>query len=86
MSTTTTRLNPLPRSRYALARSRYALARRLFALPALPRLREMLRAIATRRQLAEMDDRMLRDIGISHVDALREAERLPWDLARHPRG
>ena len=40
----------------------------------------MLRAIWTRRQLAEMDDRMLRDIGISRVDALREADRLPWDL------
>jgi len=40
----------------------------------------MLRAIWTRRQLAEMDDRILRDIGISRVDALREADRLPWDL------
>ncbi|MFZ4410050.1 MAG: DUF1127 domain-containing protein [Paracraurococcus sp.] len=45
-----------------------------------PRLWLMLRAIWTRRQLAETDDRMLRDIGISRVDALREADRLPWDL------
>jgi len=45
-----------------------------------PGLWVMLRAIWTRRQLAEMDDRMLRDIGISRVDALQEADRLPWDL------
>jgi uncharacterized protein YjiS (DUF1127 family) len=50
--------------------------------PAWPSLRAMLRAIATRRQLAGMDDRMLRDVGISRVDALREAGRLPWDLNR----
>ena len=43
------------------------------SLPVLPALRMMLRAIATRRQLAEMDDRMLKDVGISRVDALREA-------------
>ena len=46
-----------------------------------PGLRAMWRAIQTRRQLAEMDDRMLRDLGISRLDALHEAERLPWDLA-----
>ena len=54
-----------------------------FALvPKAPRLglRAMWRALQTRRQLAEMDDRMLRDIGISRVDALQEADRLPWDL------
>ena len=45
-------------------------------------LRAMWRAIQTRRQLAEMDDRMLRDIGISRADALHEAERAPWDLTR----
>jgi uncharacterized protein YjiS (DUF1127 family) len=37
-------------------------------------------AIETRRQLAEMDDRMLQDIGISRADALVEAERSSWDL------
>ena len=47
-------------------------------------LRSMWRALQTRRQLAEMDDRMLRDIGISRVDALREADRLPWDLIPRP--
>jgi uncharacterized protein YjiS (DUF1127 family) len=51
-------------------------------LPRLPAFRAMLRATLTRRQLAEMDDRMLRDIGISRADALHEAERAPWDLGR----
>jgi uncharacterized protein YjiS (DUF1127 family) len=41
----------------------------------------MLHAIETRQQLAEMDDRMLKDIGISRADALREADRAPWDVA-----
>ncbi|MEN0076440.1 MAG: DUF1127 domain-containing protein [Paracraurococcus sp.] len=56
------------------------------AAPKAPRLslRGMWRALQTRRQLAEMDDRMLRDIGISRVDALREADRLPWDLIPRP--
>lgn len=52
------------------------------SLPALPSLGAMLRTIVTRRQLAEMDDRMLKDIGISRVDALQEADRLPWDTGR----
>jgi uncharacterized protein YjiS (DUF1127 family) len=51
------------------------------SLPALPSLRAMLRTATTRRYLAEMDDRMLKDIGISRMDARREAERLPWDLS-----
>lgn len=46
-------------------------------------LRAMWRAATTRRQLAAMDDRMLRDIGISRLDALKEADRLPWDLTAH---
>ena len=52
------------------------------ARPALPGFRAMLRAAITRRQLAEMDDRMLKDIGISRLDAQCEADRLPWDLTR----
>ncbi|MBR0655606.1 DUF1127 domain-containing protein [Plastoroseomonas arctica] len=39
------------------------------------------RAAATRQELVGMDDRMLRDIGITRVDALREAARKPWDQA-----
>jgi len=33
-----------------------------------------------RRRLAAMDDRMLQDIGISRVDALREAAKPFWRL------
>ncbi|WP_439599045.1 DUF1127 domain-containing protein [Falsiroseomonas sp.] len=40
----------------------------------------MLRYVTTRQQLAEMDDRMLRDIGLSRGQALREAGRAPWDI------
>jgi uncharacterized protein YjiS (DUF1127 family) len=45
-----------------------------------------IRAIESRRRLAEMDDRMLSDIGISRLDALAEAGRRPWDVtpARRP--
>ncbi|UFN48962.1 DUF1127 domain-containing protein [Roseomonas sp. OT10] len=39
-----------------------------------------LRAIATRRQLAEMTPRLLSDIGVTRAEALREASRPPWDL------
>ena len=39
----------------------------------------MWRAMTTRRMLAEMDDRMLADIGISRAQAAFEADRLPWD-------
>jgi len=43
-------------------------------------LAEMARARQTRRLLAEMDDRMLADIGIGRGDALMEASRAPWDV------
>lgn len=43
-------------------------------------LRRVLQAVETRRQLAEMDRRMLSDIGISRAEALEEAARAPWDL------
>jgi uncharacterized protein YjiS (DUF1127 family) len=45
------------------------------------RLRRTLQAIESRRHLAEMDRRMLADIGISRSEALEEAARAPWDLA-----
>jgi uncharacterized protein YjiS (DUF1127 family) len=44
----------------------------------------MLQTIETRRQLAEMDTRMLQDIGITHVDAVEEANRAPWELGPPP--
>ena len=64
----------------------FGLLARTAPAPKAPRLglRAMFRALQTRRQLAGMDDRMLRDIGISRVDALREADRLPWDLTPKP--
>ena len=43
-------------------------------------------AIESRRLLAEMDDRMLSDIGISRGDADHEANRAPWDLTPSRRG
>jgi uncharacterized protein YjiS (DUF1127 family) len=45
----------------------------------------MFRAIESRRRLAEMDPRMLRDIGVTTAEALQEAERAPWDLSPRPR-
>jgi len=43
-------------------------------------LRRVLDASESRRHLAEMDPRMLADIGISRAEALDEAARAPWDL------
>lgn len=43
-------------------------------------LAEMAPTRQTRRVLAEMDDRMLADIGIGRGDALMEASRAPWDV------
>jgi uncharacterized protein YjiS (DUF1127 family) len=53
----------------------------LSVLHRLASLGAMRRAVATRRQLAELDDRALKDIGISRLDAQAEASRAPWDLA-----
>lgn len=41
----------------------------------------MLHARRTRRLLAEMDDRMLADIGLDRGQALAEAARPAWDVA-----
>ena len=48
------------------------------ALPKLPGFRAMLRAAITRRQLAHMDDRMLKDIGISRSQAEVEGSKPFW--------
>lgn len=54
---------------------------RAMALEAWGALAQMARARQTRRMLAEMDDRMLADIGVGRGDAQMEAARAPWDLA-----
>jgi uncharacterized protein YjiS (DUF1127 family) len=41
--------------------------------------------LETRRTLLEMDARMLKDIGITHADAIEEARRRPWDIEVRPR-
>ncbi|HYF09033.1 MAG TPA: DUF1127 domain-containing protein [Acetobacteraceae bacterium] len=40
-----------------------------------------LEAVETRRALARMDDRMLKDIGLTRSEAQRESGRMPWDLS-----
>jgi uncharacterized protein YjiS (DUF1127 family) len=60
----------------ALARSRAERPRATW----LGWVRRTLRAIETRRYLAEMDQRMLADIGITRSQAIEEARRAPWDL------
>jgi uncharacterized protein YjiS (DUF1127 family) len=42
--------------------------------------RHMIRVVETRMHLQELDDRMLRDIGMTREGALREASRAPWDI------
>ena len=54
-----------------------AATRRAPAARLMPKFTEAWRAIASRRRLAEMDDRMLADIGISRAEALAEAGRAP---------
>ncbi|MEI6160417.1 MAG: DUF1127 domain-containing protein [Roseococcus sp.] len=38
------------------------------------------RAYDTRRQLNELDAHLLRDIGVTWLDAQLEAARKPWDI------
>jgi uncharacterized protein YjiS (DUF1127 family) len=40
--------------------------------------REMLAHRRQRRELAERDDRLLDDIGVTRADAMREARKFPW--------
>jgi uncharacterized protein YjiS (DUF1127 family) len=39
------------------------------------------RNAVTRRELAELDDRMLADIGVTRAAVLREMDRFPWDAS-----
>lgn len=52
------------------------------ALPRGPLLRAILRTLRlcrTRRDLATLDDHILRDIGLTRAEAQAEAARRPWD-------
>jgi uncharacterized protein YjiS (DUF1127 family) len=44
------------------------------------RLARTLAVMAERRRLAEMDDRTLRDLGLTRAEACREFSRPWWDL------
>lgn len=66
---------PGPRRNHEARRSR-----RVQAAGWLGWLADMMRAIETRRRLAQMDDRMLKDIGVTRAEALQEAGRAPWDI------
>ncbi|MDR3535788.1 MAG: DUF1127 domain-containing protein [Acetobacteraceae bacterium] len=39
-----------------------------------------LRTIVTRRELVELDERALADIGLTRAEALAEAKRNPWNI------
>lgn len=45
-------------------------------------LRFWLRTVMTRSELAEIDDRMLADLGISRAQAAFELSRAPWSVHR----
>lgn len=56
------------------------------AAPRRPLLRRLLSLLAlsrTRRSLAELDARGLRDIGVSDTEAEQEAARRLWDVPAH---
>jgi len=47
------------------------------------RLRAAMALSKQRRSLADLDDALLKDIGLTREEALREAERPLWDAPRH---
>ena len=64
---------PAPAARFAPARSAGAFLAGIFN-----RLAEWQERHEQRAHLAGMDDRMLKDIGVSSVDAAREADKPFW--------
>jgi uncharacterized protein YjiS (DUF1127 family) len=44
------------------------------------RIADMIAINRQRRALKNLDEHMLRDIGITHIDALTEAEKPVWDV------
>ena len=51
---------------------------------ALSRLLLAYRTVVSRPKLLEMEAQMLKDIGITHGQAVQEARRMPWDVAPRP--
>ncbi len=49
------------------------------ARPVAMLLAEALRRVRTRARLEELDERMLRDVGLTPLDAAREAAKAPWE-------
>jgi uncharacterized protein YjiS (DUF1127 family) len=45
-------------------------------------LRRVWRVATTRHALAQLDDRLLRDIGVSRAEVAAELHRAPWDTGR----
>ncbi len=68
--------SPLPSARRLPAR--FAAAKPGFTW--LATLARFWRAYDTRRQLNELDPHLLRDIGVTRLDAQLEAARKPWDI------
>ena len=66
----------IPSDRTPLGLGRFA----HLASDMLERLREMRRVALQRRDLRDLDDRTLRDIGVSRSDVQREAGRHFWDI------
>ncbi len=55
------------------------------ALHPLKRLDAMLLTARIRHDLRDLDDRMLKDIGVSRLDIEREVRRSFWDIDDEPR-
>jgi uncharacterized protein YjiS (DUF1127 family) len=49
-------------------------------------LRRVWVTVTTRNQLAELDERLLHDLGLTKADVTREISRAPWDTAPARRG
>ncbi|MCP5089169.1 MAG: DUF1127 domain-containing protein [Rhodobacteraceae bacterium] len=46
-------------------------------------LNRMIKLYHERRALAKLDNAALKDVGLSHAEAKREANRAPWDAPAH---
>ena len=42
---------------------------------------EAMTAWSSRRELERLDDRMLKDLGLSRAQAMFEAQRAPWEIS-----